>query len=105
LSLSGRSYTEREKLEMYEERLELYNRAEGICEVCGKSVSINDFQIAHRIPNSQVWLRKYGKEIIDHRFNKKVTHPECNASVLLVNRPVEREILVDQILEAIDKGE
>lgn len=105
MSLSGRSYTERQRLEMYEERLDLYNKAEGICGVCGKPVSIHVFQIAHRIPNSPVWLRKYGKEIIDHRFNKVVSHPECNAAVLLVDWPILREELVDKILEAIDKGE
>jgi hypothetical protein len=89
---------------MYEERLDLYNEAEGICEVCRKPVSINDFQIAHRIPNSQTWLKKYGKEIIDSKLNKAVTHAECNAKVLLVNRPIEREILIDRILATIDRG-
>ena len=83
----------------------MYNAVEGICEVCGKYIPMNDFEIAHRIPNSPTWLKKYGKEIIDHKFNKAVTHKACNASVLLANQIVEREKLVDRILADIDKGE
>ena len=105
MSLSGRSYSERQKLDLYEERLEMYNRVGGICEVCGKYIPMNDFEIAHRIPNSPTWLKKYGKEIIDHRFNKCPTHKECNCKVLLANQIVERELLVDRILADIDKGE
>lgn len=104
MSLSGRSYSEREKLAMYEERLELYNKAGGICEHCGKRVSMDAFQVAHRIPNSPTWRKKYGKEIIDHKLNKAVTHPECNSAVLLVNDPVSRELLIDRILADIDRG-
>jgi len=105
MSLSGRFYTERQRLKIYEERLALYNKVQGICEVCGKYVPMNDFEIAHRIPNSPTWLKKLGKEIIDHRFNLAVTHRECNCKVLLTNKVVERELLIDRILEAIDKGE
>lgn len=104
MSLSGRSYSQREYLDMYEERLAMYNACNGICEVCGKYVPMNDFEIAHRIPNSPTWIKKYGREIIDHALNHTVTHRECNARVLLVNKPVAREELVDRILRAIDKG-
>ena len=103
MSLSGRSYTERQRLDMYEERLAMYNACNGICEVCGKYIPMDSFEIAHRIPNSPTWLKKLGKEIIDHPLNRTVTHRECNAAVLLVNRPIDREILIDKILAAIDK--
>lgn len=103
MSLSGRSYSQRDYIDMYDERLEMYNACNGICEVCREYVSMNEFEIAHRIPNSPTWRKKYGNEIIDHKLNKTVTHKECNAAVLVVNKPVAREELVSRILRAIDK--
>lgn len=104
MSLSGRSYSERERLGIYEERIAMYNECRGICAYCGKRVGMDEFQIAHKIPNSPTWLKKYGKEIIDHKLNKCVTHRgACNDLVQVTNKVVEREELIDRILEAIDR--
>jgi hypothetical protein len=94
---------ERSRLETHEQRLAIYERDGGLCVHCGHYVSINDFQVAHRIARTVWTLKKYGREIIEHPLNKACTHPgACNDAVLITFRPVERELLVDEILRDID---
>ena len=57
-------------------------------------------QLAHRIPKTKAYLRRWGKEIIHHRLNLvAVCGLRCNAAVLLdpATHPIESEALVDQI--------
>lgn len=41
------------KLDVYEERLELYKRDKGICQYCKKPVSINEFEVSHIIADAK----------------------------------------------------
>jgi hypothetical protein len=94
---------ERQRLETHEQRLAIYERDGGICQFCGKPVDINSFQVAHRIARADWTIKKYGREIIEHPLNKACTHAgKCNDGMLITFRPVEREVLVDEILRDID---
>ena len=96
--------TERKHLEVWEERLAIYNRDGGICQYCGKHVDINAFQVAHRIANVKWARKKYGGEVIDSALNKATTHAGvCNDLIQVTNNPIERELLIDRILADIDK--
>jgi len=89
--------TEREVLEVSEMKIKLWSCASGRCEVCGRAISVHDAQLAHRIPQSRMNLRKYGKEIIHHPMNLAVTCPPCNSAVIV--RFLEEEALVEKIKE------
>jgi len=97
--------TERERLDVWEERLEIYNRDGGICQYCGKHVDINAFQVAHRIANV-IWARKkYGGNVIDHVLNKACTHGgACNDLIQITHNQIEVEALVNRIREEINGG-
>jgi hypothetical protein len=66
---------ERSHLETHEQRLAIYERDGGICVHCGHYVSINDFQIAHRIARTKWAIKLYGLDVIEHIDNKACTHP------------------------------
>jgi hypothetical protein len=90
---------ERQRLETHEQRLAIYERDGGLCQFCGKPVDINSFQVAHRIARTVWTLKKYGREVIEHPLNKACTHAgKCNDGVLITNRPMECEALIDRIL-------
>jgi len=74
-----RQMTERQRLELHEERLRIYARDRGICQACGEPVGVNEFQVAHRISNSVANRKRCGDEVIDHPLNKATTHSgRCN---------------------------
>ncbi len=62
--------------------LAIYERDEWTC-VCGNSVHIYGTpQIAHRLSQSKVNLKKWGAEVIHHPVNlRAVCSLKCNASV------------------------
>ena len=89
---------ERQRLEIYEERLAIYFRDRGICQTCGKPVSINEFEIAHKICRSVVNRRRFGAEVIDHPLNKATTHPgRCNDAMNCGFKPDECARIVEAI--------
>lgn len=65
------------------EQRELANiRSRGICAVCGKPLTDNQPQYAHKIPNKEMYRKKYGSYIIDHTLNgEMVCCLGCNQSV------------------------
>lgn len=86
--------------EYREMRRRLYIRAEGRCEVCG--APLNDyFELAHRIPQRKHLIKKYGKDVIHHPLNLRVTcRGRCNDSVSVgeseeMHRSIIREIMED----------
>ncbi len=96
--------TERESLEVTEQKIKLVALAGNRCEVCGTPVGPVNAQIAHRIPKGSTNTRKYGKEIIHHRFNLAVTCSlECNGKVIVHGMPEER--LVGQIKADLSQRE
>lgn len=85
-----------------ETRVRVWNRAGGMCEVCGEDLSWATFQMAHRIPQRKWLLKKYGKEVIHHHMNLAATCSlRCNNAVSIAAHPVEISSLVEQIQEAI----
>ena len=90
--------TAKEKLEANEKKIQIYNSMCGICEVCGKIIPFSDSQLAHRIPKTKMYLKKYGKKIIHHRMNLAlVCGLECNSKVNVGNNPMSVEYIVKRI--------
>ena len=74
----------------------------GLCPVCKKPYCFGSPQLAHRIPKTKAWLKKYGDDIIDHDLNLElVCSLECNASVLIDKKDLLRENLITKIKETL----
>ncbi len=79
-------------------RLYIFNKAGNKCEVCGKRITPQTGQVAHRMAKSKANLKKYGKSIINHPYNLRATCSlRCNSAVLIDNKPIEKEQLVEAI--------
>lgn len=68
--------------EQKKQREQALERAGGcICQKCGKPFTSGG-QYAHKIPNKEIWRKKYGTFIIDHTLNGEyVCSLSCNQSV------------------------
>ena len=72
----------------------------GLCATCGKPVPIGEAQAAHRIHKAKWLLRKYGPEVIHHRFNIKITHSgSCNDAVMIIPESLPALKLISDIME------
>ncbi len=92
--------TEREKFEANEKKERIYYARGGVCEFCRKSVTLAECQLAHRIPKSKMFLKKYGKKVIHSAGNLALTCSlKCNAAVNIGNNPGAIEELVAEIEE------
>ena len=99
--------TATEKMDAEELRQKIFERDGWKCAHCGKSVYVHGTpMLCHRIAATKANLKKYGAEIIHHSLNmlSGCSIGICNDSAM-VHGTVETEELVDQILEAIDRGE
>ncbi|MHC1623303.1 MAG: hypothetical protein ACXQTR_01780 [Candidatus Methanospirareceae archaeon] len=70
------------------------------CEVCGKPVTLQTAQLAHRIPKTKGYIKRYGSEVIHHDLNIAVVCSlRCNSAVLLdpSTHPIEAQDLVQRI--------
>jgi hypothetical protein len=85
-------------------RAEMFDEQEGKCSSCGLLMT-GKMELAHRIPDT-VWARKkYGRRVIDHRFNKTLTHPgACNDRQNIQNWPVRCDALAKRIRKEIEHG-
>ena len=80
--------TEREKLDFWEFKRDLYFKRGGLCEVCGEFVDNSNYQLGHRIPQS--YLKALGKDIIHHELNLAlVCGLACNKKVDIGCNPAE----------------
>ena len=80
--------TSRESLEVTEMKIRLHAERGGYCQTCMKPVSVEQTQLAHRVPKTKGNLKKYGKQIIHHELNLAITCSlECNAAVLIHGLP------------------
>jgi hypothetical protein len=97
--------TDRQKLDLAELKLKLFQKYLWTCEVCKRPLAtFGTPQLAHRISQSKMNLRKYGEEIIHHELNlAPVCCLKCNSAVLIDRNPEQTELLIDRILEAIDR--
>ena len=96
-----------EKLDAIEKRERIFQRDGWKCVHCGQSIYIHGTpMVCHRIANTKANLKKYGAEIIHHSLNmfSGCSIGICNDSAM-VHGPMETEQLIDQILDAIDRGE
>jgi hypothetical protein len=95
--------TEREKFEANERKAYLVAKSGGRCEVCGDWLNIP--QLAHRIPRTKMYLKKYGPAIVHHDLNLAVVCSlRCNSAVNIGMNPAAVSVLVDKIKAALDGG-
>lgn len=93
--------TAREKLEAEDKKLDIFIKRCATCETCGKRLLYTESQLAHRIPKSKMYLKKYGKEIIHHTKNLAlVCGLECNSAVNISNNPMAVVELVKEIQDS-----
>ena len=92
--------TGREKLLAEDKKKRIYYKNYGICEVCQKQVPMQEAQIAHRIGQTKVNLKKYGKETI-HSFHNLalVCSLECNSKVDITYNPQKVLDVLQKIIE------
>lgn len=83
-----------------EKQINLYvlYRAGWRCERCGDRAT----EVAHRIANTKVNNKKYGKDVIMHANNKRASCHGCNDYFNIGNKPVQAEELVKIIREELD---
>ena len=90
--------TARQKFEANEKKIQIYNSRAGICEVCKLNIPFNQAQLAHRIPKSKMYLKKYGAKVIHHKKNLAlVCGLECNSTVNIGGNPEKVKQLVNEI--------
>lgn len=94
--------TERERVEALEQREEIFERDGYICQHCGLSIYQHGTpQLAHRIAQSKMNLKKYGKAVIHHPLNMaSVCSLYCNDAMNIGMNPVKTEKLVRLIKES-----
>lgn len=62
-----------------EQREKALVRSGGVCFVCGKPLNDGQMQYAHRIPQKEMYIKKYGTWVIDHTLNGElVCSLDCN---------------------------
>jgi len=104
---NNRKLTGSQKLDAIEAKEKILARDGYKCRICGESVYAHGVpQLAHRIGQGIQQRKKYGDEIIYHSLNMwSVCSLECNAKADITRKTEERELLLDEILAAIDRGE
>lgn len=64
------------------QREQALERSCGVCFICGKPLKDGQMQYAHRIPQKEMYIKKYGSWVIDHTLNGElVCSLPCNQSV------------------------
>lgn len=88
-----------EKLLAEEQKRDMYNFHNGRCWICHERIRYSTAQLAHRIPQTKGYLKKYGAKVIHHRLNMMITCPLCNSSALLdpKTHPGEAAALAERI--------
>ncbi len=96
--------TERERLEVSEMKILKCQEQNCRCGVCGKPITPYNLQLAHRIPSTKGYLKKYGKQVIHNKLNLVACCSlRCNDSVLLdpKTHPIEANELIEKIKESL----
>jgi len=91
--------TERERFALADLRSEVYVRDRGCCRYCGKPVPFPG-ELAHRIPQTKVNLKKYGKDVIHHKNNLALVcyrSSRCNDGMMIGNDKEETTKLLFSI--------
>jgi hypothetical protein len=89
-----------------ETKLRIFARDNWTCQVCGKMLIDGIPQLAHRINQSKMYLKKYGKEIIHHDLNMiSVCSLKCNIAVSIYGKDKLIDDLVKKIKKILDKND
>jgi 5-methylcytosine-specific restriction endonuclease McrA len=57
-------------------------RSNGLCPVCKKPLAQGQMQYAHKIPQKEMYIKKYGSWVIDHTLNGElVCSIPCNQTI------------------------
>lgn len=95
-----------------EEQEKIYNlknqkflEQHGICPACKKEFKSSDkLELAHIVPQRKWCLKRFGKEVIHHPLNMKLTHSgNCNAKVQINPDSLQAEQLVFAIRNEIER--
>ena len=97
---------EAEKHDAEDQKIGMCIRARWRCWRCGKHLRLGEAQLAHRIPKKKHWISAYGKEVIHHPLNMRVSCADCNSYANLdpAVHPEECERLVKEIKEKLKNG-
>lgn len=83
-----------------EQKERIYCEQRGKCFTCKKPLKWNEAQAAHRIHKAKWLLKKYGPEVIHHRFNIRITHSgACNDAVMIMPESEPAKQLISEIME------
>ena len=96
--------TDRDRLALTETKERLGEEQGWLCYVCEKPIKLDTCHFAHILPQDKVHMRRYGKDVIHHRLNGRLTCGlKCNAKVQInyVGHPVAADEQAERILQAI----
>ena len=92
-----------EKEAAEEQKRKIWMQQGGRCAECKLPLPWEESQAAHRIPKHKWIIKKYGAEVIHHRFNIKVTHcGNCNDAVMIMPESVPALKLIKEIQEDLN---
>lgn len=90
--------SQRESLAIEEMRRTVFSEQAGVCWWCRGPLKFSEFELAHRIPQRKWCLKRWGKEVIHHRYNLVGTHRgTCNSAVQLNPDSQDAERLAREI--------
>jgi len=89
------------KIDAIDQKIDMCIRSGWQCFRCKRHLSLNEAQLAHRIPKAKRYLKKYGPEIIHHPLNMRISCADCNSYALIdpATHPIEANELIDKIKE------
>ena len=85
---------------IFETKMKLFSRDGWVCQVCGKPLSAGHPMLGHKIKQNEMYLKKYGKEVVFHDDNMvSCCSLACNAKADLGHKTK----LVDDLAKKIQK--
>ena len=89
---------ERNKFDIHKKCIEILERDNFTCLVCGKTAQ----HIAHGLSRSKLNLKKYGDDIVNHSYNlHSVCSLNCNSKCNIDNNPEKIKEIIEKIKESI----
>ena len=97
--------TERQSFDMQEQRQEIFKRDGYTCQACGESIyRFGTMQLAHRISQSVMNVKRYGKEVIHHPLNMaSVCSLRCNDAMNIGFSTKQADELAEKIKRELRK--
>lgn len=97
------SRSERKRFQISETKENVFDRDDWVCQVCGSRVTTETAQLAHRIPQKDFLIEKYGKDVIHHPENMLTTCSlQCNNAVQENSQKIQDEIY-QEIAQEIER--